>query len=169
MSEENLPVHDTEPWQGIVHPAPPPPSRAPSPVSQPYAPAVQAPGYAMSHTMVTRPAIGGVHIAIAWIFAVGTLGYFLPWAVAATRNKSNTLAIALLNFFVGWTVIGWIASLVMACTSEGGIQVNNIVYAVAPAYPAHVAPQASPVAGWYPEGAGQRYWDGQQWTQHTAP
>ena len=23
--------------------------------------------------------------------------------------------------------------------------------------------------GWYPHGDGQRYWDGQQWTEHTAP
>lgn len=29
----------------------------------------------------------------------------------------------------------------------------------------------TPPPGWYPDnhGGGQRYWDGQQWTQHTAP
>lgn len=26
-----------------------------------------------------------------------------------------------------------------------------------------------PPAGWYPEGNGQRFWDGQQWTDHRAP
>jgi hypothetical protein len=32
-------------------------------------------------------------------------------------------------------------------------------------------PPSAPPAGWYPvKGAGlQRYWDGQQWTEHTAP
>jgi uncharacterized protein len=30
-------------------------------------------------------------------------------------------------------------------------------------------PQGSPPAGWYPQSGGQRYWDGVQWTQHTAP
>src|SRR3954471_1988379 len=30
------------------------------------------------------------------------------------------------------------------------------------------APPAPPAAGWYPnpQGPGQRYWDGQQWTEH---
>jgi hypothetical protein len=123
----------------------------------------------MSQSMVVRPAVGGVHIAIAWVFAVFSFGYFLPWAIAATRNKSNSLAIGLLNFLAGWTVIGWFASLVMACMSEGSVQVNNVAYAVAPATPVHAIPTGSPAAGWYPQGAGQRYWDGQQWTQHTAP
>lgn len=26
-----------------------------------------------------------------------------------------------------------------------------------------------PPAGWYPEANGQRFWDGQQWTDHRAP
>jgi hypothetical protein len=42
----------------------------------------------------------------------------LPWAVAATRGKSNALAIGLLNFLLGWTFIGWLAALVMACGSH---------------------------------------------------
>lgn len=27
----------------------------------------------------------------------------------------------------------------------------------------------APPAGWYPEGNGQRFWDGQQWTDNRAP
>jgi Domain of unknown function (DUF4352)/Protein of unknown function (DUF2510) len=27
----------------------------------------------------------------------------------------------------------------------------------------------SPTPGWYPQGTVNRYWDGQQWTEHTAP
>jgi uncharacterized protein len=30
-------------------------------------------------------------------------------------------------------------------------------------------PQGSPPPGWYPQAGVQRYWDGVQWTQHTAP
>jgi hypothetical protein len=59
-----------------------------------------------------------VHVVIAWIFAVGTGGYLLPWAIAATRNKENTLAIALIDLLLGWSVVGWIAALVMACTAN---------------------------------------------------
>jgi hypothetical protein len=33
---------------------------------------------------------------------------------------------------------------------------------------AHV-PQPLPAAGWYPQGGGLRYWDGQAWTDHLAP
>lgn len=55
---------------------------------------------------------------VAWILTVLTLGYMLPWAVAATRGKSNSAPIALVNFFLGWTIIGWVIALVMACGSH---------------------------------------------------
>jgi len=54
----------------------------------------------------TRPVVSDAHITIAWVITVLTLGYMLPWAIAATRRKSNSAAIALLNFFAGWTAIG---------------------------------------------------------------
>ena len=57
----------------------------------------------------------GAELAAAWIVTVLTLGYMLPWAVAATRGKANSGAIAVVNFLVGWTLIGWIIALVMAC------------------------------------------------------
>jgi uncharacterized protein with PQ loop repeat len=65
---------------------------------------------------MNRP--GGVHQVIAWIVAILTLGYMLPWAVAATRRKSNTGAIALINVLLGWTVVGWVIALVMAASAE---------------------------------------------------
>lgn len=51
----------------------------------------------------------------AWIIAIITVGYMLPWAIAATRGKSNSGAIGWLNLLLGWSVIGWIIALVMAC------------------------------------------------------
>ena len=39
-------------------------------------------------------------------------------AIAESRGKSNSLAIGLVNFLLGWTLIGWIVALVMACTSH---------------------------------------------------
>jgi len=44
--------------------------------------------------------------------------YFLPTLVAATRRHNNTIAICVLNLFLGWTFLGWVASLVWACTSN---------------------------------------------------
>lgn len=54
-------------------------------------------------------------LLIAWTAAVLTLGYMLPWAIAATRGKANSGAIGLLNLLLGWTVVGWVVALVMAC------------------------------------------------------
>jgi GTP-dependent phosphoenolpyruvate carboxykinase len=45
---------------------------------------------------------------------VGLLLYFLPSIIALGRNKRNTLSIFLLNFFVGWTLVGWVVALVWA-------------------------------------------------------
>ena len=42
--------------------------------------------------------------------------YFLPAFLA--RNKPNFTAILLLNFFLGWTFIGWIVALIWALSSE---------------------------------------------------
>ena len=47
-------------------------------------------------------------IAITSIFAV----YFLPSFIAFSRDHKNKVAIFLLNFLLGWTVLGWVGSFV---------------------------------------------------------
>ena len=59
--------------------------------------------------------VGGGIKVIAWVVAILTLGYMLPWAIAAQRDMSNHGAICILNALLGWSVIGWIIALVMAC------------------------------------------------------
>jgi len=59
-----------------------------------------------------------VIIVVAWIAAVLTAGYLLPWAIAATRSMPNHGAIFVLNLLLGWTIIGWIVALVMACSQK---------------------------------------------------
>lgn len=86
------------------------------PVNHPQQPAY-GPSYSSTTTLV-RPAPNGALVVVAWIVAVFTFLYMLPWAVAATRGKSNQGAIGLLNFFLGWSFIGWVVALVMACSSE---------------------------------------------------
>ena len=39
-------------------------------------------------------------------------GYFLPTLIAFLRQHKNKLAIFLLNLLLGWTVLGWVGSLV---------------------------------------------------------
>ncbi len=43
--------------------------------------------------------------------------YLLPAILASSRNHRNTGAITALNLLLGWTVIGWILSLVWAVTA----------------------------------------------------
>ena len=40
--------------------------------------------------------------------------YWLPTIVAIARHTPSALGVAALNFFFGWTVIGWIMALVWA-------------------------------------------------------
>jgi ABC-type transport system involved in cytochrome c biogenesis permease component len=44
--------------------------------------------------------------------------YLLPTLVALFRKKQNTVAIAALNFLLGWTFLGWVVALVWALTHE---------------------------------------------------
>ena len=42
--------------------------------------------------------------------------YFLPALVAWKRRHKNSSAIGVLNLLLGWTMIGWVGSLVWAFT-----------------------------------------------------
>jgi len=84
-----------------------------------YQPVFQAP------MVVTDARTNGAEVTIAWIITVLTLGYMLPWAIAATRGKSNSWAVGLVNFLLGWTFIGWVAALVMACTAHQVVFVQH--------------------------------------------
>ena len=47
-------------------------------------------------------------LLVVLIFAL----YFLPTLIAFLRQHKNKLALFLLNLLLGWTVLGWVASLV---------------------------------------------------------
>jgi hypothetical protein len=40
--------------------------------------------------------------------------YWLPTIIAIARHTPSALGIAAFNFFLGWTVIGWILALIWA-------------------------------------------------------
>ncbi len=48
------------------------------------------------------------------LFGMGFVLYFLPSFVALARQKRDLWSIVLLNFFLGWTAIGWVVALVWA-------------------------------------------------------
>jgi len=51
-------------------------------------------------------------------FGFGFVMYFLPSIIAFARSKRDTSAIVLLNFFLGWTLIGWVIALVWAAKND---------------------------------------------------
>lgn len=50
-----------------------------------------------------------------------TLLYFMPTIVG--HKHRNVLSIFLVNFFLGWTVIGWIVAMIWACSADAPPQV----------------------------------------------
>lgn len=44
--------------------------------------------------------------------------YFLPGIIASGRQHPNSIAIFLLNLFLGWTFLGWFAALIWSATAK---------------------------------------------------
>lgn len=43
--------------------------------------------------------------------------YFLPAIVAHQRHHHQQVSILIINIFLGWTLLGWVAALAMACSA----------------------------------------------------
>jgi hypothetical protein len=59
------------------------------------------------------------HIIILFFLLLGFVAYWAPTIVAVIRKDHlpNVWSVMVINFFLGWTLIGWIVALVMACRS----------------------------------------------------
>lgn len=44
--------------------------------------------------------------------------YFAPSYIAYKNSKKQATAIYVLNFFLGWTFLGWVVALVWACMED---------------------------------------------------
>jgi len=57
--------------------------------------------------------------AISGLFVLSFAGflYFIPSIVAKIRQHQQSLAVFILNLFLGWTCLGWVIALVWACTA----------------------------------------------------
>ena len=75
----------------------------------------QAPAPPAPPVLVSDQRTSGTGVVVSWVLTVLTAGYFLPWAIAETRGKSNSGSVGLVNFLLGWTIIGWVVALIMAC------------------------------------------------------
>ena len=79
-------------------------------------------------------------LALGLIF-LGLVAYFLPSVLAHFRKHHQENAIVLLNLFLGWTFIGWVAALVwaaMAIKTEAAVPVAEPT-AAKPLFPKLIA------------------------------
>ncbi len=44
--------------------------------------------------------------------------YLLPFMIAYLRDAKGTAGVFVVNFFLGWTLLGWVGALAWAVTSE---------------------------------------------------
>jgi hypothetical protein len=89
-------------------------------------------------------------VIVLFFFLVGAALYFVPTFVSASRKTVSNTGIILLNVFLGWTFIGWVAALIWAVTAETqwerdsrSIDYARLAAAVHGGYPA-TNPGASP-------------------------
>jgi hypothetical protein len=65
---------------------------------------------------------------LAGILAIGFIAfvYFFPTFVAFFRSKRDTLAIFVLNLFLGWTLVGWVICLTWSLVKDRGTVARKI-------------------------------------------
>lgn len=55
---------------------------------------------------------GGIGSLVALVVVLGL--YFLPTIIASQRGVTNFGSIAVINLFLGWTLVGWVVALAMS-------------------------------------------------------
>jgi hypothetical protein len=101
---------------------------------------------------------GGMFGAVL-LMAIFSAAYMLPTIIAVAAHARLVGPVVVVNLFLGWTFIGWVVALAMAVGGSGATPRGQ---AGLPRGQAGLPP-----AGWYPDPAGsggQRYWNGQQWS-----
>jgi Superinfection immunity protein len=53
---------------------------------------------------------------VIWLAAIAA--YFIPTVIAWIRHVPHRGSVTVINVFLGWTVIGWVVALAMACRSR---------------------------------------------------
>ncbi len=57
------------------------------------------------------------NLVLIVLIVVAAAIYFVPSLVAGRRRHHQGVAIFVLNLFLGWSLLGWVAALVWACTA----------------------------------------------------
>jgi len=62
---------------------------------------------------VTPGRVLGALVVIAISF-----GYLIPWGIAYARQHNQDMVILVINLLLGWTIIGWIGTLVWSLSPD---------------------------------------------------
>ena len=69
-------------------------------------------------------------VILGFAIILASIGaYIAPMITAIIRRVPNTGSVIVINLLLGWTVIGWIAALAMACRSQRPQQIAVVPYA----------------------------------------
>ncbi len=49
---------------------------------------------------------------------IGIILYFVPTIICMCRHTQNGLRVFVVNLLLGWTGIGWVMALIMACGTK---------------------------------------------------
>lgn len=90
-------------------------------------------------------------IGIGAVIAILFVPYWLPTVIAFFRGHPNKLAIAVVNFFFGWTFIGWFIALIWAVSNTSGGGNQSVVVNVSNNAQAGMPYPVQPVAGYAPQ------------------
>jgi hypothetical protein len=69
----------------------------------------------------TRAGVMGWVLGFIWLLpfiVFGIILYVMPTVIAVARSHRNATSIGILNFFLGWTILGWIFCLIWAFSSN---------------------------------------------------
>ncbi len=84
---------------------------------------------------------GGLNVAII----VLVIGYFIPTVIAFLRKHKDAPAIAAVNIFLGWSVVGWFVAFIWALSDASGRGHQTVVINTTQHIgPAHPPPQPEP-------------------------
>jgi hypothetical protein len=57
------------------------------------------------------------HVIVMLMMLGMVVGYFIPSVIAYKREHHNKAAIICINLLLGWTFVGWVASLAWSLTA----------------------------------------------------
>jgi hypothetical protein len=81
--------------------------------------------------MIALATTSGASGALLFFVVILVLIYFIPTVVAVTRKVTNSGSVFVINFLLGWTLVGWAVALAMAVKTN----VNQTRVIIEPALP----------------------------------